>query len=134
MKFISVLISLTFLFSLKCYSQNFIIDKKEPGSFPIVSNKPTAIYTDKNDDWLIQKVAALFQEDIERVTGQKPNIIHSLPASAKNIIVIGSLAQSFFIKQLVQTKKYLLIACKISGRLTRFKSLNILLRELKMLW
>ena len=105
MKFISVLISLTFLFSLKCYSQNFIIDKKEPGSFPIVSNKPTAIYTDNNDDWLIQKAATLFQEDIERVTGQKPNIIHSLPASVENIIVIGSLAQSLFIKQLVQTKK-----------------------------
>lgn len=105
MKFISVLISFTFLFFIKCYSQKFIVDKKEQGYFPIVSNKPAAIYTDKNDDWLIQKTAALFQEDIERVTGQKPNIIHSLPASKKNIIVIGSLAQSSFIQQLVQTKK-----------------------------
>lgn len=99
--------SLISLFILWCtsFSQNFVTEKKEPGSFPIVSNKAPAIYTDKNDDWLIQKTAALFQEDVERVTGQKPNIIHSLPASAKNIIVIGSLAQSSFIKQLVQTKK-----------------------------
>ena len=96
--------SLSFL--LKAASQNFITTKKEPGSFPVVSaTAATAIYTDEKDYWLVQKSASLLQQDIEMVTGKKPEILHSMPASAQNIIIIGSVGQSPTIGQLIQQKK-----------------------------
>ena len=89
---------------LNSFSQNFITEKKEASSFPIVSLAPTKIYADENDDWLVNKAASLFQSDIEKVTGKTPEIIHSLPSSEKNIIIIGSLKSSL-INQLIQQKK-----------------------------
>jgi len=103
-KIISSLAYLLFL-SDSPYCQNFISNKNEAGNFPIVSNAATPVYTDANDNWLIQKSAVLFQEDIERVTGHKPEIIHNIPSSLKNIIIIGNIEQSSFIKQLIQIKK-----------------------------
>jgi hypothetical protein len=109
-----VIFTLFIFFSGHIFSQNIIIDKNEPGFFPIVSQKATVIYTDKNDDWLIQKTASLFQGDVESVTSQRPEIVHNIPASAKNIIVIGSIAKSSFIKQLIKTKK--INADSLSGK------------------
>jgi hypothetical protein len=81
------------------------MDKPETGSFPVVAESATPIYTDANDDWLIQKTASLFQDDIEKVSGKRPVVIHSIPTIEKNIIIIGSIAQSSLIKQLIESKK-----------------------------
>ena len=105
MKSISIFICILFFFCQKSNSQNFITGKNETGNFPIVSQNATSIYTDENDDWLTQKVASLFQNDIEKVTGKKPNVIHTLPSSEKNIIVIGTIGQSSLIQQLIKAKK-----------------------------
>lgn len=99
--FVSVLIFLTQNLS----AQNFISDKNERGDFPIVANSATTIYTDKNDDWLVQKTASLFQNDVEMVTGKKPNISHELPSKANNIIISGTITGSKLIQQLIQDKK-----------------------------
>ena len=46
------------------------------------------------------------QTDIDSVTGTKPSIIHNLhAATAKNIIIIGSINNSAIIKQLITQKK-----------------------------
>src|SRR3954471_19466045 len=88
------------------YSQNFVSEKKETGSFPLVTAEgTTAIYTDEKDYWLVQKSATLLQQDIEMVSGKKPTIIHSVPASTRNLVIIGSLGQSALIQQLVKQKK-----------------------------
>jgi len=105
MKIASLYFCFTFLFLIKTYSQNFITDKKDVDNFPIVSNTPTVIYTDENDDWLIQKSASLFQNDIEKVSGKKPQIIHSIFRKTTNIIIIGSINNSKLIQQLIQSKK-----------------------------
>ena len=103
--FFCILVSI-FIFCCNCYSQNFITAKKEGGSFPIVSiTTATKIYTDTDDDWLVQKSAALLQTDIEKITGKKPTIIHQLSAADKNIIIIGSINNSTIINQLVANKK-----------------------------
>ena len=73
--------------------------------FQIVAAKATAIYTDVNDDWLIQKTAELFSKDIASVTGQKPKIIHDI-SSEKEIIIIGTVAGSSLIKQFEQAGKF----------------------------
>jgi Glycosyl hydrolase family 115/Gylcosyl hydrolase family 115 C-terminal domain len=94
---------LVILFS-KTTAQNFITENKETGSFSVVSNNTATIFTDENDDWLIQKTATLFQNDIEKITGKKPAILHTLASSGKNIIIIGSIHSSF-IHQLIKENK-----------------------------
>jgi hypothetical protein len=98
---------LIFSYSLcsNCYSQNLISEKNEASSFPLASTTAASIYTDVNDNWLIQKIAKLFQTDIEKVTGKKPTILHKLSAPEKNIIIIGSVGHSSFIDQLIADKK-----------------------------
>src|SRR5258708_5417697 len=97
---------LLFSFALfyNSHSQNFISEKKEANAFPLVTNTATSIYTDEKDDWLIQKVAMLFQDDIERVTGKKPAIVHQI-SSEKNLIIIGSIGHSYLIDDLIRQKK-----------------------------
>ena len=87
------------------FAQNFISDKNEKGDFPIVANTATTIYTDKNDDWLIQKAASLFQNDVEMITGKKPGISTEFPSEANDVIIIGSIKGSKLIQQLIQSKK-----------------------------
>ena len=105
MKIASLYFCFTFLFLLKSYSQNFIVDENEVGAFPIVSDAVTVVYTDGNDDWLIQKSASFFQNDIEKVSGKKPEIIHSISSKATNVIIIGTIKNSSAIQQLIQLKK-----------------------------
>ena len=67
-------------------AQTIVSEKKLPGAFSIVSGqKATAIYVDASDFFLVQKAAAFLQSDIEKVTGQKPELFHTLPSSG-NII------------------------------------------------
>jgi hypothetical protein len=95
-----------FLFSFSnLHSQNFITEKKRTGTFPVTTiSKIATICVDENDDWLVKKSAEFLQNDLEMVTGKKPNIIFSLSSAPKNIIIIGSL-KSAFINQLVKEKK-----------------------------
>lgn len=70
--------------------------------FPIVSHNgdATPIYVDSNDHWLVRRAAELLQADIERVTGKRPAILHTLTNTA-NLIVIGSLDSSTAIRDLM---------------------------------
>ena len=93
-------------FTLTSYTQAFVSDKNTGTDFPIVAaSQITSIYIDKKDDWLVHKAASLLQHDIEMVTGKKPGIISSLPSSAENIIIIGTINGSSTINQLIKTKK-----------------------------
>ena len=67
----SIFMCILFFFCQQLFSQNFITGKNAPGSFPIVSQTATPIYSDKNDDWLVQKAVSLFQNDMEMVSGKK---------------------------------------------------------------
>src|SRR6185312_12022011 len=104
MKRIFICCAVIFLAGNLC-AQNFISDKNENADFPIVASTATTIYTDKNDDWLIQKAASLFQHDVEIVTGKKPEVSTELPSRANDVIIIGSIKGSKLIQQLIQTKK-----------------------------
>ncbi len=96
---------LFFMLLEEIQSQNFITEKKEVGSFPIVSDSRIAsIVFDKNDDSLVNKVAGLLQKDIEHVSGKQPSLQTTL-ASAKTIILIGNIHKSVLIQQLIKEKK-----------------------------
>jgi len=104
-----VLLTLTFIYSVNVYSQNFITEKNEPGAFPLVSSlQASSIYVDENDDWLVHKAASLLQSDIEMVSGKKPEIISAISRSVKNLIIIGTINK-----------------CSLIGRLTKEKKLNV---------
>src|ERR1035437_3942376 len=104
-KKILLLVSINCL-AVSLYAQQLVSETQIPNSFAIVSASGNAmIYADGGDFTLIQKSASFLQQDIERVTGKKPELINAFPASAKNIIIIGSIEKSSLIQQLIQQKK-----------------------------
>jgi hypothetical protein len=120
----TILSLLTWLSINSLLAQEAVITKNAPGAFPIVAGKKaTPIYVDAGDHWLAQKAAVLLQTDIEKVTGAKPDTLHTLTRPPKNIIVIGSLDQSPLIAQLVQTKK--LRVDSLKGRWEAFQLLVV---------
>jgi hypothetical protein len=101
-----VLIFCIILGSIATGAQNLISENKIARSFPIVSNgTATTIFTEAKDHWLVQRAAALLQSDIEKVTGKQPLIIHTLPATIQNIIIIGSLDSSSLIREMAAQQK-----------------------------
>src|SRR5450755_44138 len=87
-------------------AQKIIDEKNTPGAFALVQGNNTAsIYVDDNDFETVKKAVALFQQDIEMVTGKTPAIINKLTGSEKNLIIIGSINKSALISQLIKQKK-----------------------------
>lgn len=79
-----------------------LFDKtKQPNSLPLVASG-FSICTDAKDFALVQRSAALLQQDIKQVTNAAFPITHQPQG---NIILIGTIGQSSFIKELVQKKK-----------------------------
>ena len=119
-KMVAYFLFFALMLSVTSSAQNFVTEKNTGEDFPIVTaSKTTSIYVDENDDWLVHKAASLFQNDIEMVTGKKPEIISSLPSSAKNIIIIGTIDGSSTIKKLIEEKK--LNVDSIKGKWEAFK-------------
>jgi hypothetical protein len=69
MKKLTTLMLLTFICQF-IYAQQLLSIK---AGLPLADT----LYVDENDDWLVNKVTALLQSDIEKVTGKKPVIIHT---------------------------------------------------------
>lgn len=94
------------LICLQLSAQTIIADKSSAATYPLISaSQTTAIYTDEADDWLVQKSAALLQQDLEKVTGKKPAIIHQLTTPVKNIIIIGTMGHSSALADMITAKK-----------------------------
>ena len=88
------------------YAQSFVSAVWQKEDFTIADRtNASSIYTDSNDDWLIQKTASLFQNDIEKVTGKKAAVLHQIPAAAGNLIIIGTINKSRVLRQLIDAKK-----------------------------
>lgn len=105
MKPISILIILI-SFANTSYNQIRISANPLKNNTTIVSTSNiTYIITDSTDDWLIQKSAQLLQQDIETVTGKKPQLIHSIPSAKNNFIIIGCIKSSHLIQRLSSQKK-----------------------------
>ncbi len=99
-----------FLFMLFCScflsAQTFVKEGSGAGDFAVVARAGNAIiYVDPNEDWLVLKAASLLREDIERVTGKKTDLVFSVPRSAVNLILIGTVHGSPFISRLTESKK-----------------------------
>ena len=117
-----ILVLLTTVPLLAAHSQTPVSDHYVSGYFPIVSQYQgaTAIYIDPKDHWLVGKSATLLQQDIEAVTGTRPEILSDLSTapSIRNLIIIGSADQSAIVKQLV--RQNMLPSEKLTGKWESF--------------
>lgn len=103
------------LITVRLFSQSFVADKKVAGSFTIADPGQTSfLYVDATDYNLVQKAATLLQQDIEAVTGKRPEIVNTLPDNAKNVVIIGTIEKSAIIKKLIVQKK--INVSKIDGK------------------
>jgi hypothetical protein len=87
-----------------CFIQSMgqlVSETKLPNSFSL-SN--AVIYVDENDFPLVKRSAKLLQQDIEMITGKKPELVNKFPVSP-SAIVIGSLQKSSGISALFKQKK-----------------------------
>src|SRR3989442_3578055 len=101
-----IVLSATVWSFIRLYSQDFITEKKQPGAFPIVSGSAVSpVYVDDRDYSLVKRAGGFLQNDIQMVTGKKPEILNTLPTSGKNMIIIGTLDKSALINRLVEEKK-----------------------------
>ena len=98
---ISILV-VFFCNTLSLHAQQIISEKQTPNSFSIRS---ATIYVDVTDFTVVQKAAALLQQDMQMITGVQPLLQHDIKAPTKNIILIGSIEKSVLIQQLVRQKK-----------------------------
>lgn len=80
--------------------------KSSPSTFPVVSNGKGTPILISSDDWPgVQRAAADFASDIQKVTGVKPSLtnatVDKLP-KVSSAIIIGTLGKSSLIQQVVQ--------------------------------
>ena len=84
-KFLPLLLSAFAALTAVAQQHNNIGSNDKEHFFPIVSagqKSVTPIYVDSGDDWLVRKAATLLAEDIQRITGRLPNVIHTIPAGS----------------------------------------------------
>lgn len=103
--FLQLAVFLPFLASAQ-YSDNCVSIEKDAGSFSIFENgKTVPVVLDQNEFPGVTMVADWFTDDIERVTGQKPEIIQSELPDSKEIILVGTIGKNQWIDQLIKDKK-----------------------------
>lgn len=93
---LSILI-LSFLLPLCVCAQSTITVSDSLQSFPV---KGSAIVYDLSDHEVVGKVAAMLQEDIFRLTGDRPEIASATSLTNGNSIIIGTLGHSSVIDSL----------------------------------
>ncbi|HSA99132.1 MAG TPA: glycosyl hydrolase 115 family protein, partial [Anaerolineales bacterium] len=88
------------------YNKAYITSENSAGCFPLsVSGQAAPLYVSGEDFPGVLRIARLFQADIGRVTGTKPELLLDDLPSAKEMILIGTLGHSPIIDQLVQERK-----------------------------
>src|SRR5512136_2861451 len=59
----------------------------------------TSILVDQDEDKAVQRVANDLADDIQRVTGTRPAVIHKLGDNNTNVVIFGTFDKSSIIKQ-----------------------------------
>jgi len=87
-------------------SYNFISGSKSSGSFTLAeSGKVAPLMLSAEDFPGVLRVAGYIQNDVEKVTGVKPELIVGKIPSSKEIIIAGTIGKSPLIAELIRNKK-----------------------------
>lgn len=98
------------LANISCQQQKVLqitsTTKVTSNGFALVDDNSVAdILVDANDKNTVRLAARLFSEDIERVTGRKAAVKNNARSASRNCVIVGSIENSSFIKQLIADKK-----------------------------
>ncbi len=75
------------------------------GSFPLFDTRPATILVDTNDWPGVLRTANDLAADVQRVTGQKPEMVSELKSAGKTVVIVGTVGRSSFIDRLAREKK-----------------------------
>lgn len=107
MKFIH-LTALLALLSFGAAGAQVVVSETAPrskSSFALAAGSARAdICYDADDDLVIAKVAGLFAEDVNMVTGRKPRVVTE-PTRGNMAVIVGTIGKSDYIKQLAEKGK-----------------------------
>jgi hypothetical protein len=105
--------------ALAVLSECYVATEDGPGRFALASNGETAALVVSQRDWPgVVRVAKLLQTDIERVTGNEPQLSLDRPPAGANVVLIGTLGKSPLVDRLVDAGK--LNVAGLAGRWEKF--------------
>ncbi|MFZ5892715.1 MAG: glycosyl hydrolase 115 family protein [Myxococcota bacterium] len=85
---------------------SYVIDRSESGAFTLVENSAAApIVVASNDFAGVVRATSDLRDDIERVTDIAPTVSNTVPANAKQVVLVGTLGKSPLIDSLVASRK-----------------------------
>ena len=94
---------------------HLIVEKGTENDFCLVSDSVAVdILVDKKDSKTVLLTAKLFSADVARISGHKPEVKNHLNPISSECVIIGSIEESKFIKELVRKKK--IDVSEIEGR------------------
>lgn len=97
------LLAVALILSLQLGRAQLVAGSNDQNSFDLVAS--TAIYVDSGEETLVKKAAEFLQKDIEKVTGNKLPIVNTIQQPFNNLIAVGSINRSAYIKELTAAKK-----------------------------
>lgn len=87
-------------------SEKYISSLKSEGSFVISeAGKTSSLVLDVNEFTGVLRIAGYLQEDLQKVTGNKPELIVGKIPSSGEVIIAGTLGKSSLITRLVKSKR-----------------------------
>ena len=96
-----------------------VTEEQRPGTFPLVTNdKAAPVCTDGGDYEVVGIAATMLADDIERVTGRRPELRSTRQVPRETCVVAGTLGKSRLIDALVKRLK--IDVSGISGRWESF--------------
>lgn len=114
---IAVLLTLSFLHSVRAFSlgeNKYVETNLTAGAFPLFSRAPAVVLVESNGWAGVVRATGDLVEDINRVTGKRPEISNQLPTDAKNVVIIGTLHKSVILSGLIRAGK--IDASEIAGK------------------
>jgi len=101
------IVFLVFLLNVNAQQMNLMGDSKafSTRNFILAEEKFVSdILLDSSDNKTVKLAAGLFSDDVKRVTGQKPEIKFDIKTVSNSCVIMGSIAESRVIKELVKRK------------------------------
>ena len=88
------------------FPESILSETSNSSDFHLVTNQFKAnILIDDKDDKTVILCAGLFADDVERVTGYKPELTGDKKMAGKYCVIIGSIESSSIIKKLISSGK-----------------------------
>jgi Glycosyl hydrolase family 115/Gylcosyl hydrolase family 115 C-terminal domain len=107
-----------------CSEPVSVCDHGGAADFALIRNgQPVPVILDKDADPAVRHVAASFTDDLERVSGRRPNPVADIAAAREGAVVIGVLGHSAVIDALAQSGK--ITAPELAGQWEAFRQIVV---------